>query len=301
MAKPRPCPICQSGHDEPFYEYRYHGLHVTVVICTACGLARNEPMPMPDELLAAQHGSLTKLHRPKYSRIESLKRARRYLNGIRPYAKQGGSLLDVGCGDGTFLEVASRSGLRCTGIDIDADSCRLSARRSGVPVVTGSIDDLDPDTQRFDAITASHVLEHLEYPVRFLQSASRLLSPGGVLQLEVPNILRPKTSFRRFFCIQHAYYFCPDTLLALLARNGFRPLSLTCFLRDSFQVVATPGECEDDSLRRGADWRKVLAAVQKHRWAYKATGQFAWRKVPWLKDAMYRVAWRRDFSGTKGT
>ena len=74
MAQPRPCPICQSGRDEPFYGYRYHGLHVTVVICTECGLARNEPMPMPEELLTGYHRFMDGRYRAESGRWRSLPR-----------------------------------------------------------------------------------------------------------------------------------------------------------------------------------------------------------------------------------
>lgn len=293
MSVSRPCPVCNAGRDRHFYAYRRYGLSMRVVICTGCGLLRSEPMPNEEELVAAR-GSLDRLHRPAYSRSDCENRARRYLRGLGAHARPGARLLDVGCGDGSFLALASASGLKCTGVDIAPWDGLRDVLGPDVRVLEGGIESVQPDGERFDLVTASHVIEHVCEPASFLRAAAGLLAPGGVLQLEAPNTLRPKTSFQRWFCPQHHYYFCPDTLVALLARNGFRPLSVTCFVRDSFQVLATPGECQDERLKRGADWRAVAAAVRRHRWAYKASGQFAWRKLPWVRSAMYRVAWRRE-------
>lgn len=98
-----------------------------------------------------------------------------------------GRLLDVGCGNGTFLQMAQAAGWSIKGVDFDPVAV-AEARREGLPVDLGGIDKLDTEEQTYDWITCSHVLEHVHEPQRFLHSMYRLLRPGGTLWLQTPNI-----------------------------------------------------------------------------------------------------------------
>lgn len=245
-------------------------------------------MPTEDEQLQAMGGSLATLHRPKgYYPKGSICNGRRYLSGLRPYIGPGKRLLDVGCGDGSFMHLASQCGLQVTGIDLDPQAAVIARDLYGLPVITGTIDALNSNSNKFDIISVAHTLEHIPDPREFLEGLSRLLKPDGILFVEVPNIMRPKASYHRLFSLQHHYYFCPETLAAMLARSGFRPTGSRCFFRDSFQVIAVPDHSVDPQLFQGIDWRKAAAVIRTHRWVYKLSLQFIWRKIPFVKNIMY--------------
>jgi SAM-dependent methyltransferase len=91
-------------------------------------------------------------------------------------------LLDVGCGDGTFLLAARANGWQVAGTEMNP---RL-ARAQGLEVHE-SIDQL-PSDALFDCITFWHVLEHLREPTAALQEAAKRLKPSGHLVVAVPNI-----------------------------------------------------------------------------------------------------------------
>lgn len=95
-------------------------------------------------------------------------------------------LLDIGCGNGGFLQVARDAGWLTFGVEPDPVA-RRHAEAAGHEV-RPHISDWNGSEQTFDAITMSHVIEHVHEPVGLLTTASSLLCPGGHLFVETPNI-----------------------------------------------------------------------------------------------------------------
>ena len=104
-----------------------------------------------------------------------------------PKAKPGQSLLDVGCGNGIFLDFARNAGWQAQGIDFDGEAVACCVRK-GLAVQMGGIEVLADQAERFDWITLSHVIEHVYDPVGLLRACHRLLKPGGGLWIETPNL-----------------------------------------------------------------------------------------------------------------
>ena len=110
-------------------------------------------------------------------------RQRRWARLPRPHDRA--SLLDVGAGSGRAVAHFRSLGWDASGIDIDGLAV-AAARASGLPVLEGEITSL-AGSDRFDAVTMSHSIEHLHDPGQALAAAFRLLKPGGVLELLTPN------------------------------------------------------------------------------------------------------------------
>jgi SAM-dependent methyltransferase len=100
--------------------------------------------------------------------------------------KPGGRLLEIGCGSGTMLEYIGSLGWEVEGADVDS-SAVVNARKKGLKVSHGSIEELCYGENTFDAITISHVIEHVPDPVRLISECFRILKPGGTLSLVTPN------------------------------------------------------------------------------------------------------------------
>ncbi|MGE5722256.1 MAG: class I SAM-dependent methyltransferase [Sphingomonadales bacterium] len=96
-------------------------------------------------------------------------------------------VLDVGCGDGSWLEWIGARGWRAAGAEPDPVAQQRAAAR-GLDVRQGDISAWTGCDEQFDAITMSHVIEHVHDPVATLRSALSLLRPGGRLFVETPNI-----------------------------------------------------------------------------------------------------------------
>lgn len=142
-----------------------------------------------------------------------------------------GRLLDVGCGSGVFLERMRDFGWTVCGLELAADVARRVQARTQIPIHIGTLPHRDFAPQSFDVVTMWHVLEHVPNPRQVLKSAAELLSPGGLLVVEVPNI--ESWSFARFgssWCgleiPRHFQHFCPQTLTRMLPAESFRNIEV---------------------------------------------------------------------------
>ena len=102
-------------------------------------------------------------------------------------AVSGDRLLDVGCGNGTFLKFAMNLGWVAEGIEPDPLAV-AAALAAGCTVTEGSLDSVRLADGAYQQVTLSHVIEHVHDPRRLLHQCWRLLSPGGRLWLQTPSM-----------------------------------------------------------------------------------------------------------------
>lgn len=136
-----------------------------------------------------------------------------------------GLLLDVGCGNGSFLCIAREIGWQVHGLDMDPKAV-AAARLSGLDVQCGSIELLSHEVKNYDVITLSHVIEHVHDPLDLLSQLYRLLKPGGVLWIETPNLeslgySRYKSNWRGLEPPRHLVIFNSISLINALSNVGF--------------------------------------------------------------------------------
>lgn len=182
------CSVCARPVDV-FAIHKVGGsLNNCVCYCTSCGLGMT--MPQPDD------ATLHALHSTQYYRngegvrfawpvewlVEGMRRWRIYrLSKI----VQIGRVLDIGCGSGRFLLALRDLGWDVAGLELNDDTATPARSIHGLTVKT-SLDAFTEDT--FDLITITHVLEHIRDPHQMLADCVRLLKPGGVIAVAVPNI-----------------------------------------------------------------------------------------------------------------
>ena len=97
-------------------------------------------------------------------------------------------LLDVGCGGGRFLRLAKKLGAIEQGVEPSEHGARV-ATSQGLNVFNGTLESFFESYSGpgFDIITANHVIEHVPLPVQTLSVMRRLLAPGGMIWISVPN------------------------------------------------------------------------------------------------------------------
>lgn len=171
MSAPTSCPWCGTRRDG-----RWRPLPGRVR-CPGCGVALTDPWPTPAELEAA-YGTW---YRPASGRRFSfvgdqlLRRTRGLLAGRLDVIAPPGPVLDVGAGDGVLLDALHGHGREALGIERDA-------RRSDVRDVP--LEELEGP---YAAVVFWHALEHLPDPGRAVDEAARLLAPGGIVVVAVPD------------------------------------------------------------------------------------------------------------------
>jgi SAM-dependent methyltransferase len=161
---------------------------------------------------------------------------------------EGARVLDVGCGGGSLLAAFAGEGNHLTGYEPDRSMSRFAAER--LPAASVAPEFFDPERyagEPFDLITFSHVYEHVPDPVGFLSALLRLLRPGGLVFLEVPN--DPPMAVREQIHAPlrgklHLSFFVPETLRAAIAAAGGRVVRMIACgpgLRDFSPVPAWEG------------------------------------------------------------
>jgi SAM-dependent methyltransferase len=105
------------------------------------------------------------------------------------------SVVDLGCGDGSWLDAYSAPD--AIGIDIDTGRARADAKDRSWTFVAADLDEGIPlEDARADAIRANQVIEHIRNPVEFFAEVHRVLRPGGVFVATTPNIRYAKHLLR---------------------------------------------------------------------------------------------------------
>ena len=220
------CPICNSSASFT----RIFPPHV--VLCRACKTYFMNPRPTEQDITRHYDSGVTYNEWAKETTLRNVMWRRRMRLVL--YYKKNGTLLDIGTGDGVFLNIAREAGFECTGTEISVNGAHR-AKEQGHRVLVGNLADLEFGSQSFDMITGWHVFEHLSDPFATAAKVYHLLKPGGVLLCAVPN--ESNRLIKRFLTGNphpfgdgtftpdseiHLTYFQPRTLKNLLRIAGFR-------------------------------------------------------------------------------
>jgi len=190
--------------------------------CARCGAATTDPWPTGEELERA-YGEW---YRPagdgrrfSFGGEAILGRTRGLIAGRVDEIAPPGPVLDVGAGTGALVDALARTGRDATGLERGADSDRADFRDESLDEVAGD--------GTWAAIVLWHALEHLPEPGDAIHQAARLLRPGGVIAIAVPNSssLQAETFGDRWLHLdipRHLVHLSTESLTAGLEREGFR-------------------------------------------------------------------------------
>lgn len=237
-----PCPLqCIPNDKILFYASdRLHNLpgKFSVVQCKNCGLVRTNPRPTAETIsfyypadYAPYHAEpIQRASTPRSGIVRTIisrlfKKLLVNMDGRKLPILEPGTVLEIGCANGVYLDALKQQGWKTTGIEFSSAAAN-KARQAGHNVFTGSVFDVpDPDTE-YDLIVAWMVLEHLHEPVEFLRRIRAWLKPGGYLVFSVPDINAKEFNIfkSRLYSLQvpaHLYHYTPRTLQTVLERSGW--------------------------------------------------------------------------------
>ncbi len=204
--------------------------------CRECGLlfsnhSVNGKFP---EILIHHYQHLDPHENVSHSKSEFYKYVLNYLNLHIKTQKR--NILDIGCGFGYFLNLASKAGWEPFGIEIvkDAvDHCRTKLKFQNI--FQKQLKKINFDENIFDAITLWDVLAIVDDPCEEIQEYYRLLKSGGLICIRTRNVSFQTMAFRIFRQIKkisselklqepyvfNKYGYSRKSLYAILKRFGF--------------------------------------------------------------------------------
>ncbi len=225
-----PCPMCFSKNLS--HERKVDGYDLEK--CEDCSLVFMNPRCTPDQLediySVRDEEALIELYE-KIATPDVLAVYERKLDKIEEHMPQRGRILDYACAAGYFFEAAQKRGWDAHGYDIGQWAAKAAEKRGLSNMTVGfEFDDYYP-ANHFDVVYAAQVFEHLLIPADVLKQLLRVLKPGGLLYIDVPNyntlpIRLNKDDFMLNEPPQHVNFFTPTTLRKLLADGGLVDIKL---------------------------------------------------------------------------
>jgi len=206
--------------------------------CRGCGLVLTRPRPTAEGLGFYYDGTYTD-DNAQLQRFNADSFGGRWLFGYRvavigkvqPLHSED-HILDVGCSYGGFLAYAvERFGCRGTGIDLDSRSIDAAVSHERVIHRVGTLREAAFDDASFSVVTLFQTLEHTADPVGELAEAYRVLRPGGLCVVEVPDFggwWRPILGhwWLPLLVPQHLVHFDRATLHRAVDEAGFDEVAL---------------------------------------------------------------------------
>jgi len=185
-------------------------LHISE--CEFCGAVQLFDVPLSEDYETV-YRSISSSEKQRNKKKEVFK------NFIEDYDLKDKKIIEIGCGDGQFLEMFKEIEVPAIGIENDYDNYQKCLDK-GLTVECGSIVDL---VAGYDAFYCIYFLEHMPHPVTFVDNLYSILKPNGVGLIEVPSYdYIEKNNIWLEFTKDHRFYFREDTLRYLLEKCGFK-------------------------------------------------------------------------------
>lgn len=229
------CYIC--GSPEYLYMYnkpaeRYLGFERSfrIVRCLQCGMVSVANQPSLDKIAKLYDETFFGTAQQQVISTAVIKNAERRVAFLRNYCNKG-KLLDVGCGQGNFLSIASRI-YQVIGVDISKYAVTHGREWFGLDLREGDFLGIELGGETFNIITMWDFIAHVLDPLAYLAKARQLLEPGGFIVLTTGDI--SSTNARLFGKYWHLmtppkmiHYFSEPTIRLALEKCGFQQIVIS--------------------------------------------------------------------------
>ncbi|RJR15678.1 class I SAM-dependent methyltransferase [Candidatus Microgenomates bacterium] len=199
--------------------------------CDFCKCVRVAPFPSDKEIEAyyKKFDYKTGFVTEKLIRKE----AKKTLKILSKY-KRTGSLLDIGCGAGFYLDEAKKRGWSVTGVEMSKQLSEYANKNLQVKVLNQDFLKTNLKPRKFDIVILSQVIEHLKDPYPMLAKIHKVLNDDGLLYIATPNIESwlfyiQKELFPYIIPLEHVFLYGPRSLTILLNKSGFKVKAISTY------------------------------------------------------------------------
>lgn len=262
-----------------------------VIECEACGFKHIVPIPTPQELEAVYRQDYYSHVIPQH--VDERREDLDWWNLVfddhydlfeKVLSPERRRIFDVGSGPGYFLLKGKQRGWATVGIEPSVLALAHS-RGLGLEIVEGFLkEDLVPQLGQFDVVHMHEVLEHIPDPAEMLDLVNRLLKPGGILCVIVPNDYNPLQQALRAGCgyppwwlapPHHVNYFDFTSLAGLMDKMGFEVIHKTATFPMELFLLMGDNYVGNDRLGRAMHEKRKSLEMNLERAGYEAL----WGKV----------------------
>lgn len=245
-----------------------------VIQCEGCGFRHVLQLPTSEELRASYSESYYRDEKPNYvqrsqedaewQRIAWRDRLSLFEDLLEKEPTRPFSVLDIGCGPGWFLKVASERGWNTQGVEPSRQAAAF-ASSLGLNILNVMFDETTASqTEHVDVVHLNNMLEHVADPIGLLRLAIGRVWPGGLICVGVPNDYNGLQEAVRaggaapwwLAPPHHLNYFDFESLSGLLSRLHLDVLeSMTSFPMELFLLMGE-NYVGNDSLGRDCHARR---------------------------------------------
>lgn len=267
------CYLCGS----PRYKPQYRFVDCQIVRCVDCQFMWLTPQPTHEDVLTVYNDTyfnndrfldddnntlygyvdymLERLNKQvQYQRYVRFAKKQLEKNGISTVEDANLCWLDIGCGLGYLIDTAFDYGFKVVGSELNPYAIEQLRERYNYRIESEPITHPLFDSERFDVISMTDVIEHLHDPREVVQRMYELTKPGGIAIITTMDsdsltsrlLGKRLEDFRR--TREHLYFFARPTLARLLEEAGYQIVKMHSightfelgFLADRLKLIWKP-------------------------------------------------------------
>lgn len=242
------CPVCNSTESKVHLEsknFRINMKPFTVKECTSCSMRYTSPLPAENEIgeyyASENYISHTGTKKGLINTLFHMVRFITIRSKFRLISKvgKGKKLLDVGAGNGVFLNFVNQKGWDVNGVELD-DTSRAHIEETLGKKIATTVNDND-EKEVYDVITMWHVLEHVYQLKKDIKTIKGKLKKDGTLLIAVPNCgshdeKRYQDYWSAYDLPIHLYHFRPQNIKDLFAQFDMEVVDMKPMKFDAYWI-----------------------------------------------------------------